>query len=78
MSDHVFVPSLLMFDARLVTPDWTLFISVPSLACSLTLDVNSVALSAAVFENLKTELLATSAHFTALLLKFDIDVANIS
>lgn len=73
MSDHVFVPNLPTDEAMLVTPDCTLVISEPSLACSVTFEPNSVALSAAVFESLKTESLATPAHFAAFKLTLDRD-----
>ena len=76
MSDQVLVPSLPMDEAIVVTPDCTLVIKEPSRACSLTLEDNSVARSAAVLEILKTESLATPAHFAALTLMLDIDDVN--
>lgn len=76
ISDHVFVPSLPMVEAILVTPDWTLFSRLPSFACSLTFEDNSVALSAAVLENFTTESFATPAHLVALTLILEIDDAS--
>ena len=78
MSDQVFVLSLLTLEAMVVTPDCTLVSSVPSLACSPTLELNSVAFSAAVFENLKTESFATPAHLAALTLMLESDAVSAS
>lgn len=76
MSDQVFVPNLPIDDAIVVTPDWTLVNNEPSFACSLTFEESSVAFSAAVFESLNTESLATPAHFAALTLMFDREEAR--
>lgn len=76
MSDQVFVPSLPIDEAMFVTPYCTFVNNEPSLACSDTFEVNSVALSAAVLDILKTESLATPAHLAAFTLMLDSDEAN--